>query len=694
MSLGNWLLDPSGLTPHGFCLSWVPGLIALHAGSDAVVGVSYFSIPLALAWFVRQRRDLGYTWLVYAFVAFIVACGTTHLLAILTLWVPAYGFEGVVKLVTAVLSVATAATLWPLIPRLVALPSPAQLREVNAALADRISGQERTAALLRESEARVRAANSELERRVAERTADLLAVNAQLTEALAKRTRAEQALARSEAEFRAGFDAAAVGTVLADPQTRRIVRVNRAFAAMLGYEPVELVGRDGLELLLPEDRAPNREAYGPLLAGQAPVFVREARCVRRDGTALWTRISTSIARDPQTGDPTLNVALIEDIDAQYRAEADLRALNATLTETLAERDRALHALARSEAEFRAGFAAAAVGIVLTEPESRHIVRVNSAFASMLGYEPDELAGRNGGELLLPEDRAPTLATSARMLSGEFPSFIREARCMRRDGTPLWTRISSSIARDPQTGKPALTVAVVEDIDARYRAEAELLSAKRDLERVVDERTAALRQRDLLLREVYHRVKNNLQIVDGLLTMQARQLEDPEAKRALMGLRGRIYALGLVHQQLMGSADLKTFDVAPFLRELSKNIVEGGAGGGVTLSVEACPLRVGLDFAVPLGLLVTELVTNSLRHAFPGGAGTVSVLLQPGAEGEVVLVVSDDGQPRMQSRAAGLLRSGLGLRIIEGLVAQLGGRMAVRHEGGTSTEIRTAMPVQP
>src|SRR6201996_5455532 len=96
MSISEWLFNPSGLTPHGFCLLWAPGLIFLHAASDAVIGLAYFSIPLALASFSAQRKDLEYGWVAYLFVAFILACGMTHLMSILTLWVPAYGIEGII----------------------------------------------------------------------------------------------------------------------------------------------------------------------------------------------------------------------------------------------------------------------------------------------------------------------------------------------------------------------------------------------------------------------------------------------------------------------------------------------------------------------------------------------------------------------------------------------------------------------
>ena len=154
--LALWLLDPSGLTPHGFCLTWQPALIWLHAVSDGVIWFSYYSIPLALAYFVRRRRDLSFAWVFWLFVWFILACGTTHALSILTLWVPAYGLEGLIKLFTAILSSITAVVLWPLIPRLLELPSPAQLAAVNAELTHKIAEQEHTAGLLREREARYR----------------------------------------------------------------------------------------------------------------------------------------------------------------------------------------------------------------------------------------------------------------------------------------------------------------------------------------------------------------------------------------------------------------------------------------------------------------------------------------------------------------------------------------------------------
>jgi signal transduction histidine kinase/CheY-like chemotaxis protein len=152
------LLDPSGLTPHGFCLLWEPGLIWLHAISDTVIGVAYYSIPIALIYFVRRRRDVAFGWVFWLFAAFILACGTTHFLSVLTLWEPAYWIDGLIKTITALLSMATAITLWPLIPRALALPSPEILRRVNAELARQIADRDQAEAALRVSEARLRQA--------------------------------------------------------------------------------------------------------------------------------------------------------------------------------------------------------------------------------------------------------------------------------------------------------------------------------------------------------------------------------------------------------------------------------------------------------------------------------------------------------------------------------------------------------
>ena len=156
---------------------------------------------------------------------------------------------------------------------------------------------------------------------------------------------------------------------------------------------------------------------------------------------------------------------------------------------------------------------------------------------------------------------------------------------------------------------------------RFAGQLRLLArAKELLEQRVQERTAALaasvRERDLLLREVYHRVKNNMQVVDSMLFIARRRTTEPATKDMIDVLQRRFAALGLVHRQLMASDNLEHFDIAPFLCELVRNIgaSEGVKQRDIELTVRCEPAQVNLDFATPLGLVVTELLTNSLKHA--------------------------------------------------------------------------------
>lgn len=128
------LFDRSAFIPHGICLAWQPELLALHVSSDALIGLSYYSIPLALVYFVHRRRDVAFSWVFWLFAAFILACGTTHFANIWTLWTPDYGLEALIKLATALVSMLTAMALWILMPKALALPSPRQLAEANVAL--------------------------------------------------------------------------------------------------------------------------------------------------------------------------------------------------------------------------------------------------------------------------------------------------------------------------------------------------------------------------------------------------------------------------------------------------------------------------------------------------------------------------------------------------------------------------------
>ena len=159
------LLSSDGYAPHGFCLLWQPALIWTHVVSDGIIALSYFSIPVALVWFVRRRNDIAFSWVFWCFAVFILACGTTHIMSIWTLWHSDYGPEALVKLTTAIASVATALALWPLLPKALAIPSPRQLSIANELLAARIAERDEAIARLRAEVAERERAEALLEER-------------------------------------------------------------------------------------------------------------------------------------------------------------------------------------------------------------------------------------------------------------------------------------------------------------------------------------------------------------------------------------------------------------------------------------------------------------------------------------------------------------------------------------------------
>jgi C4-dicarboxylate-specific signal transduction histidine kinase len=148
-------LDPGPLTAHGVSMLWRPELIWLHAISDALIGLAFWSIPIALAVMARRRRDLAFPWVFNFLIPFILFCGATHFAAIWVLWVPAYGVEGVLKAITALLGVITAALIWLTLPRMLALPSPQVLAATNVALRQEIDERH-------EAETRLHAMHAEL----------------------------------------------------------------------------------------------------------------------------------------------------------------------------------------------------------------------------------------------------------------------------------------------------------------------------------------------------------------------------------------------------------------------------------------------------------------------------------------------------------------------------------------------------
>lgn len=301
-------LFSSDFMPHGYCYRWRPELVWLHATSDAAIALSYFFIPLALIYFVRKRRDLPFHWMFLLFGLFIFGCGGTHAMEIWTLWHGTYRLAGVIKAITAVASVTTAAALVPMIPRALLLPSPSQLRVTNLAL-------ERENAERRRVEEALRLAHDELEMRVQQRTRELASANAQLREEIDERLRAEQELRKQADLLELAHDA-----ILVRDLNDRITYWNSGAAEVYGWRREEALGETAPNLL--------RSIYPSSMESLKEEIVRSGRWegeltqTRRDGETIVVSSRWALQRD-ENGQPAAVLQINTDITERKRAAENL-----------------------------------------------------------------------------------------------------------------------------------------------------------------------------------------------------------------------------------------------------------------------------------------------------------------------------------------------------------------------------------
>jgi two-component sensor histidine kinase/PAS domain-containing protein len=460
----------AGFMPHGHCYLWNPSLVFLHLVSDSLIAVSYTTIPITLAYFVRKRNDLPFNFIFWCFVTFIVACGMTHYMEVWTLWRPDYWFSGGVKAVTAVASASTALLLVRVLPIAIKLPSHGDI------------------------------------------------------------VRAHEALSARETFYRTALESSLDGYLLLDA-------VRDGAGNIDDYRFLEANGAGVALLHALEDGPPTTrdELIGARVSARLP---RQLAVVRR-----WC--------DPVT----------------ERGEA------------------------------RSG-------------------QVPVAFAD----------GR--------------------------------ARVLEARATPLGDGVALSV-RD-------VTEQVTRDAAIR----------------------ASLEEKEILLMEVHHRVKNNLQVISSLLNLQAERAAVPEIAEALRESQSRVMSIALVHERMYRSPDLSNIELGDYLEGLAAAI--GGMfphSAAVTIQTSVVRVTVPIDVAIPCGLIANELLTNAMKHAYPGGAaGSVRlhVRVHPDA---LELEVADDGIGFPEDAPPDARSSSLGLHLVYRLVEQLGGRLQVATRPGTRFQLR-------
>lgn len=304
-------------------------------------------------------------------------------------------------------------------------------------------------------------------------------------------------------------------------------------------------------------------------------------------------------------------------------------------------------------------------------EEGKFLDTNQAFAHMLGYSVDELFALESAKVLYvdPADRD---RFDRRM---QFPAQPSVYRLRHRAGHEVWVQ---DYPRDrfDEGGSLICREGICEDITSRKRAE--------------DKLVASLQEKEVLLREIHHRVKNNLQVVSSLLSLQRNRAADPTARQVLSDSQRRIKAIAMVHEKLYTSESLARVNFDDYMKEVASELCLFHDCSGIQFDFDVEPIKLDIDSAIPCGLVFNELLTNALKHGFPAaGTGTIRVTLRKRHSDQVELTVGHDGAATPADFDIKQPKS-MGLLLVTSLVAQLGGEISVEGDGGTRFLVRFAL----
>jgi len=303
---------------------------------------------------------------------------------------------------------------------------------------------------------------------------------------------------------------------------------------------------------------------------------------------------------------------------------------------------------------------------------------NTGAERLYGYGASEVIGQPIA-LLMPPERADELpGILSHLRKGERLQHIETVR-VRKDGQRLDVSLSIFPIKDGN-GRILGAATIARDITERMQVEAYL--------------KASLREKEMLIKEIHHRVKNNLQVMSSLLGLQAQMIDDPNLRVPFAESQARIQTMALIHQQLYRSGTLGQINFAEYLRDLATRVVRSSqvGQGHLALEISAEEVYLPIETAIPCGLLLHELLSNCVRHGFPGDrSGTIGVTLSGIPQCPFVLTVRDDGVGLPPGLDVSTTAS-LGLRLVHLLAAQLHGTLAFQSGAGTNVTLSFGEPL--
>ncbi|WP_142848714.1 sensor histidine kinase [Telmatospirillum sp. J64-1] len=333
-------------------------------------------------------------------------------------------------------------------------------------------------------------------------------------------------------------------------------------------------------------------------------------------------------------------------------------------------------------------------MILTDAQSDdRIIFANAAFVELLGYRAEEVLEKPWYDFTAEGPSSPRAQQYRREME-EGLHIDGQIELRKADGTVICAAFHGSPIQDNVGQRKHHFISVL-DMTKQVQMEKELRSIQADLEKRVHERTqeleAALEQRDLLMKEVNHRVKNSLQLAASLLMLQAQLHEDEKVREGFREVQYRFDALARIHELLYRTPDPQHLDISEYLHTLLGTLAEAfpQTSGRVCMTVEAALLNVEIEQAIPLALIVNELVTNAFKHAFAQAQqGNLLVSLEPAGNGWGRLTVQDDGAGMNEGTARS---NSLGLKLVRSLTGQIRGKLEITSKIGHGTRFQIDFP---
>ena len=349
-----------------------------------------------------------------------------------------------------------------------------------------------------------------------------------------------------------------------------------------------------------------------------------------------------------------------------------------------ERKRAEEALRESEEKYRTILESIEEGYYEVDLTG-NFTFFNDSLCRMLEYSKDELMGMNNREYMDEKSAKIVYQMFNKIYKTGIPAKELDFQIVQKGGAKKYGEISISLIKDSRN-KPIGFRGIVHDITERKRAEIVLKEREQQIK-------SSLKEKEVLLREIHHRVKNNMQIISSLLRLQSRQIKDEEILEIFNQSQNRIRSMALIHEELYKSRDLARIDFSDYIKRLMNHLFsayEDGMGN-IDLKIEIKDVYFDINRAIPCGLIIGEIVSNSLKHAFPDGrSGEISVKMHANEKDKYALIIKDTGIGIPEKLDFNKTET-LGMQLVTDLVKQLDGTIDLRRDKGTEFKITFNVP---